>query len=145
MVILARLTALAFAAISALHIYWALGGGRSWIGKAVPEIDGKPLFRPGPFATLLVAAVLAGFAATAWLLGQPSTTAALDPYVRPAGFVIAAILLARAIGEFRYIGFFKRVHEGTFARYDTWLYSPLCLVLGASMLILAFTFSVRSP
>lgn len=141
MVILARLTALAFAALSALHVYWALGG-RFWMGKAVPEIEGKPLFRPGPIATLSVAAVLAGFALTAWLLGQRNT---IYPYVRIAGFIIAAILLARAVGEFKYVGFFKRIHEGTFARYDTWLYSPVCLVLGVSMLILAITFSLRSP
>ena len=144
MVILARLTALAFATIDALHIYWAFGG-RFVMGKAIPEIEGKPLFRPGPIATLFVAAVLMGFAAIAWLLGQRNPTATPFPFVRIAGFVIAAILLARAIGEFNYVGFFKRVHEGTFARYDTWLYSPVCLVLGVSMLILAIKFSASSP
>jgi hypothetical protein len=36
----------------------------------------------------------------------------------------------RAVGDFRFVGFFKRVRGSVFARRDTWLYSPLCVLIG---------------
>jgi len=43
------------------------------------------------------------------------------------------VLLARAVGDFKYVGFFKTVRASRFAVLDTWFYSPLCalLALGA--------------
>jgi hypothetical protein len=46
---------------------------------------------------------------------------------------LALGLLARAIGEFKYVGFFKRVRDSKFARLDTLLYSPLCLLLAVGV------------
>jgi hypothetical protein len=86
-VILARLLALIFCAVSLFHIAWALGiriGG----AHALPE--------------------------------------------RPDGS-----LALRALGEFRYIGFFKRVRGTPFARMDSRYYSPLALLLGVGTAILA--------
>jgi hypothetical protein len=39
------------------------------------------------------------------------------------------VLLARAIGDGRTLGFTKRVRDTAFARNDTRLFSPLCLFL----------------
>jgi hypothetical protein len=47
-------------------------------------------------------------------------------------------LFARAIGEFKYVGFFKRVRGSRFARRDTLLYSPLCLWLAAGVAFVAW-------
>jgi hypothetical protein len=53
-------------------------------------------------------------------------------------FVALALgLLARAIGEFRYVGFFKRVRGSRFARLDTLLYSPLRLLLAVGVAFIA--------
>ena len=49
-----------------------------------------------------------------------------------------APVLMRAIGDFRYVGFFKRVRGSRFARMDTTLYSPLCLALAAGVAAVAF-------
>jgi hypothetical protein len=46
-------------------------------------------------------------------------------------------LVARAIGEFKYLGFFKRVTGSKFARLDTLLYSPLCLLLAVGVTFVA--------
>ena len=43
-------------------------------------------------------------------------------------------LLVRAIGDFGYVGFFKRKGGNPFARLDTRVYSPLCLLLAAGTL-----------
>jgi hypothetical protein len=45
--------------------------------------------------------------------------------------VMAVVFVVRAVGDFHYCGFFKRVRDTAFARYDTLVYSPLCVVIAA--------------
>jgi len=51
---------------------------------------------------------------------------------------LALVLLLRAIGDFRLVGFFKRIRGSRFARLDTVLYSPLCLALSAGVVAIGF-------
>jgi hypothetical protein len=51
---------------------------------------------------------------------------------------IALLLFARAIGDSNLVGFFKEVKGSRFARWDTWVYSPSCVVLGAGLLAVAW-------
>lgn len=50
--------------------------------------------------------------------------------------VISAIFILRAIGEHKYVGFFKKVRQTPFGRLDTRYYSPLCLAIGIMGVIL---------
>ncbi|TKI67695.1 DUF3995 domain-containing protein [Lysinibacillus mangiferihumi] len=52
--------------------------------------------------------------------------------------VCAVIFLIRAIGDFKYVGFFKKIKHSQFARNDTWLYSPLCLFISLVYLFVLF-------
>ena len=52
--------------------------------------------------------------------------------------VTAVVLLARSIGDFRYIGFFKRVRDTRFAKLDTRIYSPIALLLGIATAVVAW-------
>ncbi|MFL5292292.1 MAG: DUF3995 domain-containing protein [Myxococcales bacterium] len=122
--------------IAALHVYWAAGGVRG-ATAAVPAREGQPLFRPTRAATLLIALLLvlgaATLAARLGLLGP----AGPDWPARAGAWTLAAVFLARAIGDFRWIGFFKR-HTGTpFAALDSALYSPLCLGIAAACALVA--------
>jgi Protein of unknown function (DUF3995) len=125
------------AALSGLHVYWAFGGGGGRQG-AVPEREGKPLFRPGRGGTLGVAFLLA--VAGALVLGR----AAIGPRIVPpvvslwGTWGVAAALIGRAVGDFNYVGFFKRRKTTVFARLDTRLYSPLALALGVGAGIIAW-------
>lgn len=49
---------------------------------------------------------------------------------------ISAVFIARAIGEFKYVGFFRKVRHTKFAKNDQRLYSPLCLAIGIMLAIL---------
>ena len=49
--------------------------------------------------------------------------------VQIAAWLIAAVFALRAIGDIRYVGFFKSIRDTRFARLDTLAYSPLCAVL----------------
>jgi hypothetical protein len=133
---LAIIVSLAFVALALWHFRMALSptGGMS---GAVPSESGKPLFVPSVGATLAVGVVLMVFAclvaATAGLveLGLPVRVLSWCCYALALG------LLARAVGEFKYVGFFKRVRNSKFARLDTLVYSPLCLVLAIGVALVA--------
>ena len=130
------LLAIIFAILSFFHLYWA-AGGRFGIGAAVPTVGGERLLNPSPFVTILVAAAL--FAAMLVVLGRLEMWGAFVPgWIFYSGtWVISLLFLLRAIGDFRYVGFFKGVSDTDFARWDTILFSPLCLFIA----IVAFLIS----
>lgn len=125
-------------ALALLHFRWAAGRGASLDG-VVPTRDGRPIFSPGPLACVAVGLALC-FAALLCAVRAGWLLSGLPGWLSQAG--VGGVALAfglRAIGDFRYLGFSKRVREGVFARRDTWLYSPLCVVISALAFALAFT------
>ena len=125
-----------FALLALWHFYMAWLPGSGKVG-AVPSVQGKPLFAPSRAATIAVGVVLLLFAilvaATARIVavGMPEATLSW------LSFALAAGLLARAVGEFKYVGFFKRVRGSRFATLDTFVYSPLCLLLAVGVALVA--------
>jgi hypothetical protein len=104
---------------------------------AVPTVDGKPLFTPSKRSTLLVAAVLGLFAVLVAATADFIPSGVSPRVLSWLSYGLALGLLARAIGEFRYVGFFKRVRGTKFAKLDTMVYSPLCLLLALGMALTA--------
>lgn len=129
---LATLLAAVFAFLGGLHVYWAMGG-RKWILAAIPEVEGKPTIMPGKGITLAVAIGLFAFGTLAFLLVFPPE---IKLPLESIGWVVAGIFLLRAIGEFKYVGFFKRVRHTAFGRRDTRLYSPLCFFISLTFVLL---------
>jgi hypothetical protein len=127
--------AVIFAAISALHVYWAFGGVGVG-GAVIPTVDGKPTLTPSTTATLVVAFLLAlsAFILVGGVRGWSPTWC-----FRLGAAGIGAVLLARAIGDGRQVGFFKRVRDTPFARNDTRFFSPLCLGLSVASALVAIT------
>ena len=50
-------------------------------------------------------------------------------------WLLAGVFLLRAIGDFRYVGFTKKVRATRFAQLDTRFYSPLCLLMSTNTLL----------
>ena len=116
-----------FGFLALLHIYWALGGTLGF-EKSIPvQPDGNALFRPGPAVTLLVAAILLMIAA--YFLGGWALMHDFRNLWSVPGWMIGIAFLLRSMGEFKYVGFFKKVRGSDFARMDTFIYSPLCLLI----------------
>lgn len=44
-------------------------------------------------------------------------------------WVIPSIFLLRAMGDFKYVGFFKKVKDTKFGQKDSQIFSPLCLMI----------------
>ena len=125
-----------FVSISLLHFYWAMGGRYGSITVLPSKPDGQLLFKPGLFSTLVVAFGLLVCASIT--LGNLSI---FDQwidirYIQYGTRIIAVIFIARAIGDFRFIGFTKKIKDTTFARNDTRIYSPMSLTLGVISLII---------
>ena len=134
---LALCVSFVFVALALWHFRMAARPARGSNGGAVPSVNGKPLFVPSARATIAVGLVLLLFAvlvaATAGLV-----QVGLSPRLLSwASFALALGLLARAVGEFKYVGFFKRVRGSRFATLDTLLYSPLCLLLAVGVALVA--------
>jgi hypothetical protein len=115
-------------ALSILHAYWALGG-RWGSANTVPIVNGRRSFDPTPLATwavsgLLAVAVILVIGKADWI-GTGPISALFDVGVWGLGLVF----LLRAVGNVRTFGFFKTITDTPFAKWDTWLYSPLCLLL----------------
>ncbi len=134
--LIASLLAAVLGFLSALHVYWAFGG-RGVSVSAVPHVDGRPVFSPSRAMTLLVAACLAAAAVVALAQGEVLSLPVPPAVSRVAALAIGAVFLLRAIGEFRLVGFFKRVRGTPFATWDSWLVSPLCVLIGTGFLAIA--------
>jgi len=125
-------------AISALHIYWAFGG--KWASKDVyPALEGdKPFFQSDtiPMIPTLIVAALLAIAAGLFLWHTGVIAPVLPQWIRVAGvWTVTIVFFVRAIGEFKYVGFFKTVRDTGFGRKDTMIFSPLCLLLATLALI----------
>ncbi|HEV7671603.1 MAG TPA: DUF3995 domain-containing protein [Thermoanaerobaculia bacterium] len=123
-------------ALSLLHVYWGFGGRLAWL-SALPEVESRPLFVPTAAQSFAVAAglalaalVLAG--AAGWIAVPVS-----NGLLRIGSYGVATVFALRAIGEFRHVGFFKRNRGTRFARMDSLLYSPLCVLIAAGALLVA--------
>ncbi len=77
--------------------------------------------------------IILGFAFVAFKLQYSET----DITYNYTGWLISAIFIIRAIGDFNAVGFFKKIKQTEFANYDTKYFSPLCLSLGAVFIMLS--------
>jgi hypothetical protein len=121
--------------LAALHLFWAIRN-RFDGSVVIPKVDGRPAFIPTRGITLLVAAALSGAALIALAQGQVLDVGAPAP-LRFFAYAAGAVFTARAIGDFRMVGFFKRIRGTDFARWDYCLFAPLSALMGASFLYLA--------
>jgi hypothetical protein len=130
---------LIFLFLSGIHIYWGFGG--QWGNDAViPTKDNNvKVMVPGIIATFIVALGLLGFGAVVFINIVESDLKIpfrLDIFRKYGLWVIASIFILRAIGEFNYVGFFKKYKKTKFGQNDTKYYSPLCLIIGILTIIL---------
>jgi hypothetical protein len=134
--LLAPALAAVFVLLSCWHIGMAVAPAPAQ--GAVPSVDGKSLFTPSRAATLMVAIVLLLFAALMAATGGMIQTGLSSALLTGLCYALATGLLLRAIGDFKYLGLFKRVRGSRFATLDTFLYSPLCLLLASGVALLAY-------
>jgi Protein of unknown function (DUF3995) len=131
--VMAYFNSFVFFSLSLLHFYWLLGG-KMGMSAVIPTTakPGDKIFVPSAFSTVVVAVGLLLFGLVE--LGNTNVFSNwLElKYFRWGNLMIAFIFLARAVGDFNYVGFFKRKRDTVFARNDTRYYSPLCLFISVT-------------
>jgi Protein of unknown function (DUF3995) len=122
-----------FLVIALFHIYWAFGG--KFGSKAViPEMEGKATFNPPFLATIFVALAMLICSFLSIIAHKPIykgmspifMSSKIEVY---AQLVLGIIFMIRAIGDFKYVGFSKKIKGTNFAKNDTLYYSPLCVLI----------------
>jgi hypothetical protein len=131
--LVAQIITVVISLLGLIHLYWAFGTRHSY-AATVPEIDGRRAFSPSRSATIAVAFALFIAAALVAISGRLLEAPFPPSFVRVPTILLGILLVARAIGDFRLLGFFKQKNRSRFARLDTMLYSPLCLALGCGVL-----------
>ncbi|MCP1123307.1 DUF3995 domain-containing protein [Bacillus sp. 3103sda1] len=116
--------------ISLIHMYWACGG--TWGSKVVLPMkkdSGEYTFVPRKIGTFAVAIAILCFAMILLAQSRYLFFWNASDYTKWGCMILAGIFFLRAVGDMKYVGFFKKVKGTKFSIYDTLLYSPLCLYI----------------
>lgn len=134
MIILSIAVASILAVIALFHFYWSLGGVYG-IYSTAPKLEGKDEFKIPKFLAFIVACLISFLAILAVLL--VSDNSPFKELLSYCGYAVSAVFIIRAIGDFKYLGFFKKIYNSSFSKKDSLYYSPLCLMLGVAFIILS--------
>ncbi len=130
--------AIIFIILSLLHAYWALGG--TWaLDSVLPSEEGNltPIEYPSKLAIWFVSFLL--FLAMLIVLGKMGLWGKRFPrwIFKWGTWGLSIVFFMRSVGDFKDCGFFKEVTTTTFAYLDTWLFTPLCLLISVFCVITA--------
>ncbi len=122
---------LIFLAISALHFFWAFGGKTAFAAALPTNEKGERLLNPRKIDSAIVGTGLLAMALFVLIKIQVIDFQLPSWALESGMWVIAGIFFLRAIGDFRYVGFFKKVKGTPFGQMDSKYFSPLCLLIGS--------------
>ena len=128
--VLASILTAIFIGLSMIHFYWAFGGQWGFDSALPTSSNGVKVLNPSVIDCIIVGVALLSFG---MFYTFPNNWFGLDFaswFKKVAKWTIPLIFLLRAIGDFKYVGFFKSVKVTEFASLDTLFFSPLCLTLG---------------
>jgi hypothetical protein len=119
-----------FTILGLIHFNWIFGG--KWgFEKALPtkEIREKAI-EPPKIATAIVGIGLISFGLF-YLVKSGLINFQVPNWATTYGsWIIPFIFILRAIGDFKYVGFFKKIKNTNFGKADSKLFSPLCMTIG---------------
>ena len=128
--ILSILLSLILIVLGMLHFNWAMGGKFGFAEVLPTKESGERVLNPKKIDSTIVGIVLTAFGIF-YLLKSGLIEFNLPEWIMKYGsWVIPSLFILRAIGEFKYVGFFKSVRKTDFGKLDTKLFSPLSLTIG---------------
>lgn len=124
------LLSVTFLFLGFIHFYWLFGGKKGLKVATPTKNDQTEVIPPPKLATLFVALILIFFGGL-YLIKAGFIAIHFPSWLTQYGYwVIPSLFILRSIGEFHYVGFFKKIKHTHFAQADTQLFSPLCLIIG---------------
>jgi hypothetical protein len=118
-----------------IHFNWVIGGEFGFSQSLPTKETGERVLNPKKMDSAVVGIGLCVFGIF-YIFKSGLIDYDLPQWIMKYGsWIIPVIFLLRAIGEFKYIGFFKCVRKTDFGKLDTKFFSPLCLIIGIVGLI----------
>jgi hypothetical protein len=122
-------------ALSLLHFHWAIGGTCGFKNSLPTDLNGNRVLNPKKIDSAIVGIGLLMFALI-FLVKSGVLVIQLPMFVMNyALWLIIVIFFLRAMGDFKFVGFFKKIKMTEFAKMDTKFYAPLCFLLSLMGLI----------
>lgn len=126
-----------FTFLAGLHFYWGIGGKWGIKGATPSKDDAQLVLHPKSSHCFIVGTLLL-LPAIFVLIKSNILKLNLPSWMLNSGLgVISVVFLLRAVGEFKYVGFFKKIRNTTFAKLDTRYFSPLCLLISILSIVLS--------
>lgn len=128
--ILSILLGIILIGLGLIHFNWVMGGKFGFSESLPKKENGERVFNPKKIDSAIVGIGLTIFGIF-YVLKSGLIEFNLPSWIMEyASWIVPIIFLLRAIGEFRYVGFFKSIKTTEFGKLDTKLFSPLCLAIG---------------
>ncbi|MDX2471737.1 MAG: DUF3995 domain-containing protein [SAR324 cluster bacterium] len=124
-----------FVIVGLVHFYWAVGG-KKFVSSTIPEKNGKPLFQPTFTITAIMGLAFFAFAVGVLAFGGLVAVPLEPRVIRFCVLVMLALFFGRMIGDFQYIGLFKKVKGSRFSHNDDLYFIPFCGVLAVMLSVL---------
>ena len=119
-----------FLILSSIHFYW-LFGGKLWLDRVIPTKENQDTVIKIPLiATLLSGLFLLAFSVVYVIKSGLLELESYIDFLDRIYWFLPALFTLRAIGDFKYLGFFKKVKNTKFGQADSKIFAPLCLGIG---------------
>ena len=128
--VLSILLSMILLGLGVIHFNWVLGGKFGFLESLPTKENGERVLNPKKIDSAIVGIGLTALGVFYVLNSGLIEYNLPERIMKYGGWIIPILFLLRAIGEFKYIGFFKRIKKTDFGKLDTKLFSPLCLIIG---------------
>ena len=119
-----------FIILSGIHWNWVFGGNWGFDNAIPADLNGEKILNPKKIESSIVAFGLLVFATYYFLISDLFSIDFPNWVSIYVGWVISLIFILRSIGDFKYVGFFKKIKTTNFGKLDSKLFSPLCMTIG---------------
>ncbi len=137
--ILSILLSLILIAHGIIYFNWVIGGTFGFAESLPTKESGERVLNPKRIDSAIVGIGLTAFGIFYTLKSGLIEHNLPEWIMKYGGWIIPSIFLLRAIGEFKYLGFFKSVKNTNFGKLDTKLFAPLCLLIAIFGIIIQLT------
>jgi hypothetical protein len=136
--ILSILLSIVLIGLGLIHFNWVIGGEFGFSESLPTKENGERVLNPKKIHSTIVGIGLTAFGIFYMLKSGFIEYNLPEWNMKYVGWAIPILFFLRAIGEFKYIGFFKSVKSTDFGKLDYKLFSPLCLIIGMFGTIIQF-------
>ncbi|MEO8773654.1 MAG: DUF3995 domain-containing protein [Gelidibacter sp.] len=136
--ILSILLSVLLIGLGLIHFNWVIGGKFGFAESLPTKENGERVLNPKRIDSAIVGIGLMAFGVFYIFQSQILSYNLPVWLIKYGGWIIPLLFLLRAIGEFKYVGFFKSVKITDFGKLDSKFFSPLCLIIGLLGLMIHF-------